>query len=130
MEIVVDERGMPSVSETKVVKRKSYNLGGRPTKYKEEYADMLLDFCSGISQEIYIDRKYYDRKVRGEWDDNIRPDGDGYKRHLVKDETHKVIASTFPTLARFAYKIDVSVMTLWEWSTATYPIDYREKAKA
>lgn len=129
-EVVVDERGMPSVSDTKVVKRKSYNLGGRPTKYREEYADMLIDFTSGISQEIYIDRKYYDRKVRGEFDDDIRPDKDGYKRHLIKDETHKVIATTFPTLERFAFMIDVHKDTLLEWSNAIYPTDYREKAKA
>jgi len=81
-----------------------------------------MDHCSTITQEIYIDRQYYDR--RG---DSMTPsDGDGFKRHLVKNETHKVITAVFPTLERFAFKMNVSRQALWEWATFTFPMDYKD----
>ena len=72
------------------------NPRGRPTAYKPEYCQELLDYFS------------------------IRP----YETLEVKDNTGQVkeakpIPNLFPTLARFACKCGVTRDTLYEWSTAT-----------
>lgn len=87
---------------------------------------MLIDYCSSFTQEVYVDREYYDIKgrYRDEVIDQTPIDSDGYKRHLIKRETHKVITSTFPTMQRFAHIIDVHIDTIHEWANATYDEKY------
>lgn len=67
---------------------------GRPTKYKEEYAEDLI--------------KYFD----------IEP----FESVVLKDskggERTELVPSKFPTLARFAAKIGVTRETLHDWATA------------
>lgn len=126
--VVVMDKWEPTFAEVVQKPVLKYNLwSGRPTKYREEYADMLIDFCSSFSQEVYIDREYYDikGKTRDETIARTPVDEDGYKRHLIKRETHKVITSTFPTMQRFAHLIDVHYDTLHEWAHATYDEDYK-----
>lgn len=88
---------------------------------------MLLDYFSSFTQEVYVDREYYDIKGRTREETLARTpvDSDGYKRHLVRKETHKVISSKFPTLERFAFMLDVSRDTLYEWATAKYNEKYK-----
>lgn len=122
-----DRKGNLIVTQQAYKPAREYNLGGRPTKYKEEYADMLLDYFSSFTQEVYVDREYYDIKwkTREETIARTPVDSDGYKRHLVRKETHKVISSKFPTIERFAFMLDVSRDTLYEWATARYDENYR-----
>lgn len=122
-----DRKGNTIVTQQAYKPARNYNLGGRPTKYKEEYADQLLDYFSAFTQEVYVDREYYDIKGKSREDtiDRTPVDKDGYKRHLVRKETHKVISSKFPTIERFAFMLNVSRDTLYEWSTARYDEKYR-----
>jgi hypothetical protein len=57
-----DRKGNLIVTQEVKKPAREYNLGGRPTKYKEEYAGMLLDYFSAFTQEVYVDREYYDIK--------------------------------------------------------------------
>jgi hypothetical protein len=68
---------------------------GRPSLYKEEYADELIKFFDVPALKI-----------------EILKDSKG-------NERAEVMAATFPTLARFAIKCGVSRDTLYEWATAT-----------
>jgi hypothetical protein len=70
------------------------NLGGRPTKYREEFLEMLLDFFSQPStREVTV------KDAKG-------------------NETVQVLPGSFPTLARFATNIGVTTETLHDWATA------------
>lgn len=67
---------------------------GRPSSYKEEYAEDLIRF---FDQSVYTIKTTYDK--------------DG------KENVEKVL-NPFPTLARFATKVGVTRDTLYEWATA------------
>ena len=68
---------------------------GRPSMFREEYAQQLLDFF------------------------NVEP----YYERVIKDKagTDKIqkVANKFPTLARFATVVGVTRETLHDWATAT-----------
>lgn len=66
---------------------------GAPTKYKPEFAGMLLDFF-GATEEAFTERE----------DSKGAP-------HLV--------GAALPTFERFAWSIGVCARTLYEWSVAT-----------
>jgi len=127
LEYTQDKKGGIIVTQPVYKPARDYNLRGRPTKYKEEYADQLLDYFSAFTQEIYVDREYYDIKGKSREDTiNRTPvDEDGYKRHLVRKETHKLISSKFPTIERFAFMLNVSRVTLHEWANAVYDEKYK-----
>lgn len=122
-----DRKGNLIVTQEVYKPARNYNLVWRPTKYKEEYADRLLDYFSSFTQEVYVDREYYDIKGRTREETIARTpvDDDWYKRHLVRKETHKVISSKFPTIERFAFMLNVSRDTLYEWATARYDENYK-----
>ena len=84
---------------------------GRPTDYRPEYANMLLEFMSRTSHEVGVNKTYYKA-----WDWSR----DGW----VKSEKHVVLAETYPTLHRFAFNIWVLVETLNNWAEAKYPDDH------
>lgn len=86
--------------------------GGRPTKYKEEYAQMLIDyFNEDVVKEI---KTITEGKGKSEW-----------RKEEVRYE-----ALFFPTLELFANEIDVNDDTLVEWAKAKYPDDYHDKSLA
>ena len=67
---------------------------GRPSSYKEEYAEDLIRF---FDQSVYSIQTTYDK--------------DG-------NEKIEKVLNPFPTLARFATKVGVSRDTLHEWANA------------
>lgn len=69
------------------------NSGGRPTKYKPEFVDELLEFFS--------------------LEDN------SYEKVTNKQGTVQMVPRTMPTLERFAFSIGVCRSTLHEWANAT-----------
>lgn len=126
IEYSTDNKGRISVSQKEEKPKGLYpHPGGAPTKYKVEFAEMLVNYFQGYIQEVYLDREYYDVKSRDI--DNYgqpRPDSDGIKRGLVKRESHKVIGSVFPTLERFSCMIGVERNTLRVWAEEVYKEDY------
>jgi hypothetical protein len=87
------------------------NPVGRPSEYKEEYADMLIDyFNEDVVREI---KTITEGKGKSEW-----------RKEEVRYE-----ALFFPTLELFANTIGVNDDTLVEWA-GKHPSDYRDKDKA
>ena len=68
---------------------------GRPTLFKEEYADKLI---------AYFDIEAYERRPLLDKEGN--------------EKGSEIVPNKFPTLARFANIIGVTRDTLYEWSTA------------
>ena len=68
---------------------------GRPTLFKEEYVDKLIQ---------YFDKKAYERKPLLDKEGNERGS--------------EMVPTDFPTLARFATMIGVTRETLHDWATA------------
>lgn len=84
---------------------------GRPTKYKEEYAQGLLDyFNEDVVKEI---KTITEGSGKSEW-----------RKEEVRYE-----ALFFPTLELFANKIDVDDDTLVKWA-GKYPADYKDQELA
>ena len=70
---------------------------GRPTKYRDEFVDMLLEFFSqSPTREVTV------KDAKG-------------------NETVQELPGVFPTLARFAVNIGVTTETLHDWATAKNP---------
>jgi len=69
---------------------------GRPTLFREEYAEQLL---------AYFDKEPYERRPLLDKEGN--------------EKGSEVVPTKFPTLARFATMIGVTRDTLYEWSVAT-----------
>jgi len=70
---------------------------GRPTKYREEFVEMLLEFFSQPpTREVTL------KDAKG-------------------NETVQELPGSFPTLARFATNIGVTTETLHDWATAKNP---------
>lgn len=127
IEYSTDLKGRITVSQKEEKPKSIYpHPWGRPVKYKPIYAEMLVKYFQWYTQEVYLDREYYDLKSRDR--DNYgeqRPDQDGIKRGLVKKETHKVIGSVFPTLERFASMIWVHRDTLRNWAEDIYDENHK-----
>lgn len=70
----------------------------RPTKYKKEYCDMLIQHFR-VQPQITKSKKTY------------------YADGTLKSEEEYPIAAELPTFQNFADKIDVNIDTLHEWSS-------------
>lgn len=71
---------------------------GRPTKYKEEYCDMLIEHFN-ITPQILKKKTEY------------------YQNGNIKSESEYPVANELPTFQSFANKIDVNMDTLEEWKS-------------
>ena len=94
----IRKRGRPKLSDAdRNVSHEVTKRTGRPPKFKDEFADMLLAFFSQPpTKEITI-------------------------RDKSGNETVQILPNTFPTLARFATNIGVTRETLHDWATAKNP---------
>ena len=72
------------------------NKGGRPTKYKPEYCQDIIDYFSRKPVEVLYKREYH-------------KDGE------IKSETPIPMPAEFPTFQGFAHEIGVSTSALYEW---------------
>lgn len=73
------------------------NLGGRPTVFREEFADMLLEYFSAPpTREVTVKDKSGEERI-------------------------EILPGVFPTLARFAVNVGVTRETLHDWATAKKP---------
>lgn len=66
---------------------------GRPTKYKPEYCDLIVDFFA--EAQAYIELN-----------------------HETDETRRRVFPKKFPTMARFASSIGVAAITLHEWASS------------
>ncbi|WP_454056875.1 hypothetical protein [Cupriavidus sp. Marseille-Q8015] len=80
---------------------------GRPTLYKDEYRQLLVDYFN-----IAVERIEVIDVPTGKYDDKGQP---------IMTTEHKPVLNTFPTLTRFAASIGVTRETLHDWATAKNP---------
>ena len=72
------------------------NNGGRPTAYKPEYCDLIIEHFTIQPQQTVYKKTYY-------------PDGS------IKSEEPVVLAEQFPTFQKFADSIGVHMSQLTRW---------------
>ena len=111
---IEDESPVDALNEQEDLVKLNVSSFWRPTKYRPEFAWMLIDFMSRSSHEVAINRTYYQNK------DNP------WRTGWLKSEKHVVLTETYPTLQRFAFNIGVHIDTLYEWEKVTYPEDIKE----
>ncbi len=70
--------------------------GGRPTKYKEEYCDKIIEYFRIEPTKTDYKEEYYNNGT-------------------LKSKTPVITAEIFPTFQGFADELDVSIDTLNEW---------------
>src|ERR1700761_9858686 len=83
---------------------------GRPTKYKPQYCEELIDFFD-VEPYKEIERKTQDRKTGREYTDFV---------------DHPV---DLPTFERFAHKIGVDTDTLVECAHGTFPDGHKKEGQ-
>lgn len=83
--------------ESAVFATKGEKPNGRPSRYKDEFVDLMFDF---FNKEVY-------REVESDVIDS----------HGVACKATKSVLNTFPTFSRFASKIGVTRETLHKWAT-------------
>ena len=80
--------------------------GGRPTKYKPEYCESIINYFTVQPQQTVYKKTYF---------------ADGQ----LKSEEPIVLPEQLPTFQKFADMLGVTVSTLWEWDKG-----YKEFSKA
>lgn len=86
------------------------NVGGRPTKYRKEFRDQLIQFFSGDKYSEFCKKRIT-------------------KRDGTVEEEFEAIAADTPFLEAFARELGVSSRTLHRWATERYPDDYANEKK-
>lgn len=82
----------------------THNRGGRPTKYKEEYVDALIEYFETFAREPYI-KEVIERSTI------TKKNGD-----VIVTEKFKLVSKTLPTLFDFGRQIGVSYSTVNRWA--------------
>ncbi len=99
------------------------NATGRPTDYKEEYCDDIVEYFETLKAEILIELEFHRPSKNEELVSIANPLVDDKEEindtlwaSWVKKINQKVIAHKFPTFIRYALKIWVNQDTLYEWA--------------
>jgi hypothetical protein len=89
------------------MERQTQRKGGRPTKYKPEYADLLIEYF-----EEYVDQPFTKEVLRSE---KLY-----YTNGTLKAEREecKLVAKKLPTLFGFSRSIGVDYSTVYRWTEA------------
>lgn len=82
----------------------THKRGGRPTKYKEEYVDALIEYFETFAREPYT-REVIERSTI------TKKNGD-----VIVTEKFKLVSKTLPTLFDFARQIEVAYGTVNRWA--------------
>jgi len=72
------------------------NDGGRPTKYRKEYAEQLIEFFS-CPEERFVELPHYDKEGKVAWVDK------------------KVLPEKLPTIVQFCKKLNIVPSTFYCW---------------
>jgi len=98
------------------------NATGRPSKYKKEYCDMMIQYFEETRAEVLVDVSFYNTNKDSTIAQIINPiydkpeDWDLLNTWSVKRIEQKIVMNKFPSYVRFARKIWVSKSTLFEWA--------------
>ena len=100
-------------------KENGKNATGRPSDYRPEYCQSIVEFMSIETHEVYVDTTYY------------KPSSGDDPKWPLKSETNKMIANRFPTFQRRCHNIWVTMETM-KGRTLEYPefLSAYTKAKA
>lgn len=103
------------VAKPPTAEEKAYVPVGRPTKYKPEFCDLMIEFFS-IEPVKYIEREIM---------------GSGKDGPYVKEIRTEARAATLPTFAGFAREIGVWTSSLGEWRDKheEFSVAYKECKK-
>lgn len=91
----------------------------RPTKYKEEYCEQIIDYFERCQAEIMVDVKFFQPNKNATISTILNPlnEEETLEAGNVREIAQKLVMQRFPTYVRFARSIGVSKSTLFEWST-------------
>lgn len=98
------------------------NATGRPSKYKKEYCDMMIQYFEKARAEVLVDVSFYNTNKEETMSQIINPipldpkDADLLNAWPVKRIEQKIVMNKFPSYVRFARMIWVSKSTLFERS--------------
>lgn len=92
---------------------------GRPTKYKEEYCEHIIDYFEKCQAEIMVDIKFFQPNKNATISTILNPlnESETLEAWNVKEIAQKLVMQRFPTYVRYARSIGVSKSTLFERAT-------------
>ncbi len=105
--------------EAKKKKGRQWEWWGRPTKYKEEYCEQIIDYFEKCQAEIMVDIKFFMPNKNATISTILNPlnESETLDAWNVKEIAQKLVMQRFPTYVRFARSIGVNKTTLYEWAT-------------
>jgi len=109
-----------------IVKYKKKDNGkkdtGRPTLYKKEYCEHIVNYFERCQAEILVDVKFFQPNKNATISTILNPlnEDETVDAGNVKEISQKLVMQRFPTFARYARSIGVTKTTLYEWADV-YP---------
>lgn len=92
---------------------------GRPTKYKPEYCELIVEYFEKCQAEIMLELKFFNTSKVDliAQIQNPLPNSEDETLNAwpLKEIGQKLVMQRFPTYIRFARSIGVSKSTLFEW---------------
>lgn len=93
------------------------NATGRPTKYKEEYCDDIVNYFETCQAEILVDIKFFQPNKNNPLSSILNPlakeeQEETLQAGWVKEIAQKLVMTRFPTMIRYARRIWVDEDTM------------------
>ena len=93
----------------------------RPSKYKKEYCEGIIEYFETCKAEILVDVSFFMPNKNIVVSDILNPladkeDEETLQAGSVKKIDQKVVMNLFPTFIRYARSIGVNKTTLYEWA--------------